>query len=53
MKNAVLWDVTECGSFKNRRFGGTSALRRAILHHIPADGFLHSYRHENLKSYIS
>jgi hypothetical protein len=23
MKNAVFWDVTPCGSRKNRRFGGT------------------------------
>jgi hypothetical protein len=23
MKNGVLWDVTPCGSCKNRRFGGT------------------------------
>jgi hypothetical protein len=23
MKNAVIWDVTPCGSCKNRRFGGT------------------------------
>jgi hypothetical protein len=22
MKNAVFWDVTPCGSFKNRRFRG-------------------------------
>jgi hypothetical protein len=22
MKNAVLWDVTPCGSYENRRFGG-------------------------------
>jgi hypothetical protein len=25
MKNAVFWDVTLCGSFKNRRFGEPSA----------------------------
>jgi hypothetical protein len=25
MKNGVFWDVTPCGSCKNRRFGGTSA----------------------------
>jgi hypothetical protein len=24
MKNGVFWDVTPCGSCKNRRFGGTS-----------------------------
>jgi hypothetical protein len=23
MKNSVIWDVTPCGSCKNRRFGGT------------------------------
>jgi hypothetical protein len=23
MKNAIFWDVTPCGSCKNRRFGGT------------------------------
>jgi hypothetical protein len=23
MKNGVFWDVTRCGSCKNRRFGGT------------------------------
>jgi hypothetical protein len=23
MKNCVLWDITSCGSCKNRRFGGT------------------------------
>jgi hypothetical protein len=26
MKNGVFWDVTPCGSCKNRRFGGTSRL---------------------------
>jgi hypothetical protein len=25
MKNGVFWDVTLCGSCKNRRFGGTSS----------------------------
>jgi hypothetical protein len=25
MKNGVFWDVTPCGSCKNRRFGGLSA----------------------------
>jgi hypothetical protein len=29
MKNGVFWDVTPCGSCKNRRFGGTWRL----LHH--------------------
>jgi hypothetical protein len=27
IKNAVLWDVTQCGSRKNRRFGGTCRLK--------------------------
>jgi positive regulator of sigma E activity len=27
MKNAVFWDVTPCGSCKNRRLGGTYRLR--------------------------
>jgi hypothetical protein len=26
MKNTVCWDVTPCGSYKNRRFGGTCCL---------------------------
>jgi hypothetical protein len=26
MKNGVFWDVTPCGSCKNRRFGGTYGL---------------------------
>jgi hypothetical protein len=26
MKNGVFWDVTPCGSCKNRRFGGTQRL---------------------------
>jgi hypothetical protein len=29
MKNAVFWDVTPCGSSKNRQFGGTYP-----LHHL-------------------
>jgi hypothetical protein len=28
MKNAVFWDVTPYGSYKNRHFGGTQRLRR-------------------------
>jgi hypothetical protein len=27
MKNSVFWDVTPCGSFKNKRFGGDTFLR--------------------------
>jgi hypothetical protein len=30
----------------------TSVLTRATWHNIPENGILHSYRHENLKSYI-
>jgi hypothetical protein len=26
LKNGVFWDVTPCGSCKNRRFGGTQRL---------------------------
>jgi hypothetical protein len=40
MKKAVFWDVTQCGSSNNRRFGGTYRVHQ----HIP--------RRENLKSYI-
>jgi hypothetical protein len=28
MKNGVFWDVTLCGSCKNRRFGGTHAAKK-------------------------
>jgi hypothetical protein len=28
IKNGVFWDVTPCGSCKNRRFGGTSRLHQ-------------------------
>jgi positive regulator of sigma E activity len=27
MNNGVFWDVTSCGSCKNRRFGGARVLR--------------------------
>jgi hypothetical protein len=40
MKNAVLWDVTPCGSCKNRRFGGALVLSRATRHNISEDGIL-------------
>jgi hypothetical protein len=29
LKNGVFWDVTPCGSCKNRRFGGTHRLHHA------------------------
>jgi hypothetical protein len=28
MKNVIFWDVTPCGSCKNRRFGGTYRLHQ-------------------------
>jgi hypothetical protein len=31
----------------------TPALTRATLRNIPEDGILHSYRRENIKSYIA
>jgi hypothetical protein len=34
IKNAILWHVTPCGSYENRRFGGTSVLTRATWHNI-------------------
>jgi hypothetical protein len=41
MKNVVFWDVMPCGSWRNRRFGGTSVLTRATRRHIPQDYLLH------------
>jgi hypothetical protein len=52
MKNAVFWDVTPCGSFKNQRTSETSLLKRATWRNIPEDIILQSHRRENLKSYI-
>jgi hypothetical protein len=31
MKDIVLWDVTQCGSCKNRRFGWTCRLHKQLL----------------------
>jgi hypothetical protein len=30
MKNAVFWDVTPCGSFKNQRFGGMQRINHQV-----------------------
>jgi hypothetical protein len=35
------------------RSSETSDLTRATQHHIPEEGVLHSYRRENLESYIA
>jgi hypothetical protein len=53
LKNTVFWNVTPCGSCKNRRFGGTwrlimealrssktSVITRATRRKIPEDGIL-------------
>jgi hypothetical protein len=63
MENAVFWDVTPCGSCKNRRFGGTchhsdggdTFLRNAGSYksHIAEDGILQKVKiHENLVTCI-
>jgi hypothetical protein len=31
MKNSVFWDVMQCGSCKNRRFGGTCSVRQLLV----------------------
>jgi hypothetical protein len=36
-----------------RRFGGKSVPTSAKLRNIPEDGILHSYRLEDLKSYVA
>jgi hypothetical protein len=49
MKNAVFWDVAQCGDFVNQFFypenGGDAFLRNVVSHkttlnHVPEDGFL-------------
>jgi hypothetical protein len=39
MKNGVFWDVTPCGSCKNRRFGGnnTNLYLNAKSHNLPSN----------------
>jgi hypothetical protein len=60
INNAIFWAVTPCGSCNNRCLEGTYrcllrnvGLTRATLRHILEDGFLHSHRRKNLKSYIA
>jgi hypothetical protein len=31
MKNVVFWDITPCGCYKNRRFGGTHHLHYQVI----------------------
>jgi hypothetical protein len=60
----IFWEMTPCGSYKNRRFGGTyrlhlqgarvrAVLIRATRCHLPEDDNHHSHRRGNLKSYNS
>jgi hypothetical protein len=53
VQNTVFWDVTQCGSCKNRRSSETSDLTRATRRNIPEDCIIHSSRHLNLKSYVA
>jgi hypothetical protein len=40
---ALFWDVTPCGSCKNRSFRETSVLTRATRRNITEDCVLHDY----------
>jgi hypothetical protein len=51
VKNTVFWDVAQCRSCVNWRFGGTSVHTRSTRRHIPEESILHSHCRENLKSY--
>jgi hypothetical protein len=42
MNNAVFWDVTPCGSYKNCHFGGTYSLDHQETRLKWMDGFLRS-----------
>jgi hypothetical protein len=44
----IFWEMTPCGSYKNRRFGGSYRLH---LQGVRDDNH-HSHRRGNLKSYI-
>jgi hypothetical protein len=57
MKNCAFWDVTPCGSFKSRRFGGTtlavtSSLRRLLVTAsvVPSSPILVTLMKEALRS---
>jgi hypothetical protein len=68
MKNTVFFDGTLCDSYKNRRFREPIAstlimevirsfetydFTRTTRRYIQEGGILHSYRRDNLKSYIA
>jgi hypothetical protein len=46
MKNAAFWDVTPCGSCKNRRFGGTSVLTRRRSLKVTLFDVVHEHAHK-------
>jgi hypothetical protein len=46
MKNGVFWDVTPCGSCKNRRFGG----RLLVTANVPSSPILVTLMKEALSS---
>jgi hypothetical protein len=54
MKNCVFWDVTPCGSCKNRRFGGMVFLRSVrrllVTASVPSSQILVTLMKEALRS---